>query len=192
MIRRDSRACNKQAPLTSLQQKGHPTRIFRENFACVLHFGYFDRSSNNCAGSAALTAAPATLAIDGGFLAKAKAHPSPAVLAAVRAEADKAMSEGPFSVMDKKDTPPSGDKHDYMSLAPYWWPNPATKDGLPYIRHDGETNPERYKVPDDANSTRYRARFMRWASATTLPESKSMPRAPCCSCARGFSIRRRG
>jgi hypothetical protein len=53
--------------------------------------------------------------------------------------------------MDKKDTPPSGDKHDYMSLAPYWWPNPATKDGLPYIRHDGEVNPERYKVPDDGN-----------------------------------------
>jgi hypothetical protein len=96
-------------------------------------------------------APPATLAIDGGFLLSAKAHPSADVLAAVSAEADKAMSEGPFSVMDKKDTPPSGDKHDYMSLAPYWWPDPAKKDGLPYIRHDGETNPERYKVPDDAN-----------------------------------------
>jgi len=100
------------------------------------------------------TPAPATLAIDGAFLARAKVHPSADVLAAVTAEADKAMSEGPFSVMDKKDTPPSGDKHDYMSLAPYWWPNPATKDGLPYVRHDGETNPERYKVPDDANSNR--------------------------------------
>jgi hypothetical protein len=88
--------------------------------------------------------------MDGAFLARAKAHPSAAILNAVRAEADKAMSEGPFSVMDKKDMPPSGDKHDYMSLAPYWWPNPATKDGLPYIRRDGETNPERYKVPDDA------------------------------------------
>ncbi|MGA7339943.1 MAG: alginate lyase family protein [Terracidiphilus sp.] len=96
-------------------------------------------------------APPATLAIDGAFLAKVKAHPTPAVLEAVRSEADKAMNEGPFSVMDKTDTPPSGDKHDYMSLAPYWWPNPATKDGLPYIRRDGETNPERYKVPDDAN-----------------------------------------
>jgi hypothetical protein len=96
-------------------------------------------------------APPATLAIDGAFLAKIKSHPAPAVLEAVRSEADKAMSAGPFSVMDKQDTPPSGDKHDYMSLAPYWWPNPATKNGLPYIRHDGETNPERYKVPDDGN-----------------------------------------
>lgn len=94
---------------------------------------------------------PATLAINGAFLARIKAHPSPAILDAVRSEGDKALTEGPFSVMDKKELPPSGDKHDYMSLAPYWWPNPATKDGLPYIRRDGETNPERYKVPDDGN-----------------------------------------
>ncbi|MBS1510184.1 MAG: alginate lyase family protein [Bacteroidetes bacterium] len=57
-------------------------------------------------------------------------------------DADKALSFGPVSVMEKKNDPPSGDKHDYMSLAPYFWPNPATKDGLPYIRKDGETNPE--------------------------------------------------
>jgi len=99
---------------------------------------------------APVTVAPVTVAMDGGFLARVKSHPTPATLDAVRSEADQALTEGPFSVMDKKDVPPSGDKHDYMSLAPYWWPNPATKDGLPYIRHDGETNPERYKVPDDA------------------------------------------
>ena len=43
--------------------------------------------------------------------------------------------------MDKKATPPSGDKHDYMSLGPYWWPNPDTSNGLPYIRRDGERFP---------------------------------------------------
>jgi hypothetical protein len=58
------------------------------------------------------------------------------------AEADKALKEGPFSVMEKKNDPPSGDRHDYMSLAPYFWPDPAKKDGLPYIRKDGQTNPE--------------------------------------------------
>lgn len=57
-------------------------------------------------------------------------------------DADKALKEGPFSVMEKKNDPPSGDKHDYMSLAPYWWPDPSKKDGLPYIRKDGQTNPE--------------------------------------------------
>jgi hypothetical protein len=38
--------------------------------------------------------------------------------------------------------PPSGDKHDYLSYARYWWPNPDTPDGLPYIRRDGKTNEE--------------------------------------------------
>jgi hypothetical protein len=52
------------------------------------------------------------------------------------------MAEGPFSVMDKKLVPPSGDKHDYLSLAPYWWPDPSKPDGKPYIRKDGQVNPE--------------------------------------------------
>ncbi len=56
--------------------------------------------------------------------------------------ADRAMMLGPFSVMQKKMTPPSGDKHDYYSLGIYWWPNPDTPDGLPYVRHDGIRNPE--------------------------------------------------
>lgn len=57
-------------------------------------------------------------------------------------QAEEALKLGPFSVMDKKSVPPSGDKHDYMSYGPYWWPNPKTKTGLPYIRRDGERNPE--------------------------------------------------
>ena len=57
-------------------------------------------------------------------------------------EADKALQFGPVSVMEKKHIPPSGDKHDYMSLAPYHWPDPTKPDGLPYIRKDGQTNPE--------------------------------------------------
>jgi hypothetical protein len=56
--------------------------------------------------------------------------------------ADKSLSFGPVSVMEKKEIPPSGSKHDYMSLAPYHWPDPSKKDGLPYMRKDGETNPE--------------------------------------------------
>ena len=57
-------------------------------------------------------------------------------------EAEKALQFGPVSVMEKRNIPPSGDKHDYMSLAPYHWPDPTTPDGLPYIRKDGQTNPE--------------------------------------------------
>ena len=46
------------------------------------------------------------------------------------------------SVMQKKMMPSSGDKHDYYSLGIYWWPNPDTEDGLPYVRNDGVKNPE--------------------------------------------------
>lgn len=33
--------------------------------------------------------------------------------------------------------------HDYTSMGPYWWPDPAQSDGRPYIRRDGRFNPER-------------------------------------------------
>jgi hypothetical protein len=57
-------------------------------------------------------------------------------------DAEKALAVAPPSVVEKTKVPPSGDKHDYMSIAPYFWPNPATKDGLPYVRKDGKVNPE--------------------------------------------------
>ncbi len=60
----------------------------------------------------------------------------------LRAEANNALRQGPLTIVEKQRTPPSGDKRDYMSQGPYWWANPDTPDGLPYIRRDGELNPE--------------------------------------------------
>lgn len=57
-------------------------------------------------------------------------------------DADDALKEKPPTVTAKSKLPPSGDKHDYVSLAPYFWPDPKKKGGLPYIRHDGKVNPE--------------------------------------------------
>jgi Alginate lyase len=56
--------------------------------------------------------------------------------------ADRALNATPPSVMDKGKVPPSGDKHDYMTIAPYFWPDTNKPDGLPYIRRDGVVNPE--------------------------------------------------
>ena len=67
----------------------------------------------------------------------------------LRRDAEKAMLEGPFTVTTKTRVPPSGDKHDYLTLAPYWWPDPAKADGLPYIRRDGELNPESKRDTDN-------------------------------------------
>jgi hypothetical protein len=69
----------------------------------------------------------------------------------LRSEADHALQQPLLSVTQKQSTPPSGDKHDYMSLAPYWWPDPKSPTGLPYIRRDGETNPEIQQVQDHKN-----------------------------------------
>lgn len=57
-------------------------------------------------------------------------------------KADTLLDVEGFSVVNKVGIPPSGSKHDYMSIGPYWWPNPETSDGLPYVRKDGEINPE--------------------------------------------------
>jgi len=64
--------------------------------------------------------------------------------------ADKILKTGrTYSVTKKTQTPPSGSKNDYMSLGPYWWPDPTKPNGLPYIRRDGERNSEIRNIPDD-------------------------------------------
>ncbi|MDE6478864.1 MAG: alginate lyase family protein [Muribaculaceae bacterium] len=62
--------------------------------------------------------------------------------AALLENADSLLSVKPLSVMDKRKSSPSGDQHDYVSLARYFHPDPLKPDGLPYINRDGITNPE--------------------------------------------------
>ena len=57
-------------------------------------------------------------------------------------KADRRLTEGLYSVVSNGPKPPSGDRHDYLSQAPYWWPDPDEGDGKPYIRRDGKVNPE--------------------------------------------------
>jgi hypothetical protein len=61
---------------------------------------------------------------------------------ALQKQADAALAHPRWSVTDKTLTPASGDKHDYFSFGPYWWPNPGSKNHLPYIRKDGQINPD--------------------------------------------------
>jgi hypothetical protein len=100
---------------------------------------------------------PRTFTIDAHALAHAKTkiaagvHSFDAPLAQLKREADRALEEGPWSVVNKPMTPPSGDKHDYLSLARYFWPDPTKPNGLPYISRDGEVNPEIWTIPDHKN-----------------------------------------
>src|SRR5215203_213526 len=66
----------------------------------------------------------------------------------LKKQADGFLKMKPVSVMDKQFTPVSGNKHDYMSQAPYFWYDSTKPDGLPYMRKDGVRNPEIYKITD--------------------------------------------
>ena len=92
--------------------------------------------------------APRTFELDPAALVKAKAAADPKLLALAKQEADKAMRMPVVPITAKTQTPPSGDKRDYMSMGTYWWPNPDTPNHLPYVRHDGLHNPEAAQIKD--------------------------------------------
>ena len=66
----------------------------------------------------------------------------------LKKQADALLVMKPVSVMDKSFSPVSGNKHDYMSQAPYFWYDSTKPNGLPYMRKDGQRNPEIYKITD--------------------------------------------
>jgi hypothetical protein len=99
---------------------------------------------------AAADPTPRLFQSDGRDLAKAKQRLADdkqlaVAVAELRNRADKDLKLEPLTIVNKPQAPPSGDKHDYVSMAPYFWPNPDKPDGLPYIRRDGKVNPERDK-----------------------------------------------
>jgi hypothetical protein len=62
------------------------------------------------------------------------------------ADAGKFVDSEIKTVLDKVKAAPSGDMQDYLSQGVYWWPNPDTEDGRPYVRRDGEVNPEVHRL----------------------------------------------
>lgn len=73
------------------------------------------------------------------------------LVSSLQNETDKLLNMKPVSVMDKSFTPVSGNKHDYMSQAPYFWYDSSKPNGLPYMRRDGVRNPEINKITDHDN-----------------------------------------
>ena len=63
-------------------------------------------------------------------------------------KAEKALNTKFRSVVEKTITPPSGDKHDYLSRATYYWENPNSENGLPWIYKDGEPNKQSFLETD--------------------------------------------
>ncbi|KAJ7641334.1 chondroitin AC/alginate lyase [Roridomyces roridus] len=74
--------------------------------------------------------------------------------------AEQLSASGPWSVTNKTILAPSGNKNDYMSWAPYYWPD-CSKVGntteltpeevwktCPYVNRDGQFNPDRLTIND--------------------------------------------
>ena len=106
------------------------------------------------AGSVATAQSPRVFLMDGAHLGALKARVQSRdaatlqLLKSLRTKADKLLDMAPLSVMDKPSAPPGGNKHDYMSQAPYFWYDSTKPNGLPYMRKDGQRNPEIYTITD--------------------------------------------
>lgn len=59
-------------------------------------------------------------------------------------QAQKALAVKPRYITDFSAKMSEGGIHDYYSNGDYWWPNPNTANGLPYVRLDGKSNPNAF------------------------------------------------
>lgn len=74
---------------------------------------------------------------------------------------DRAILQPLYSVANKSRLVPGASKHDYASIGPYWWPDTTKRDGLPYVRRDGQVNPERDGPEFDKSRLRALARDLK-------------------------------
>lgn len=55
--------------------------------------------------------------------------------------AQAALGMAPVTIVKTASPLSPGNVNDYYSNGDYWWPNPASADGLPFVRRDGQSNP---------------------------------------------------
>ena len=58
--------------------------------------------------------------------------------------AENALMQSPVSLTAFPAKLSEGGSNDFYSNGDYWWPDPSKPNGLPYIRRDGQTNPENF------------------------------------------------
>jgi hypothetical protein len=94
----------------------------------------------------------------------------------LRADAEKRVREGPWTVTSDRPKDLELDPHDYYSEAPYWWPNPDNPTG-PYIRKDGQFNPARFLANKTALNSMADSVFTLGTAAYFLDEPRYAQRA---------------
>jgi hypothetical protein len=58
--------------------------------------------------------------------------------------AQRALSIEPITITKYIAKLSEGGRNDFYSNGDYWWPDPASSNGLPYIQRDGESNPNNF------------------------------------------------
>ena len=85
---------------------------------------------------------PRTILFSGGLLDKMKREGlTEEMKASLQRKADALLDSPTYAVVFRVMRAASGNPHDYCSIGTYWWPNPNTENGLPYIRRDGYGTP---------------------------------------------------
>jgi len=59
-------------------------------------------------------------------------------------KAEQSLSSPLISITEHRAEKSEGTPNDFYSNGDYWWPNPESEDGLPYVRRDGESYPEAF------------------------------------------------
>jgi hypothetical protein len=92
-------------------------------------------------------------------------------------QAQRTLELEPVSITDWLSPESPGSANDYYSNGDYWWPDPSKPDGLPYIRRDGQSNPNFFSAHRTA-LRRLRTQTARLAAAYKLTgEEKYAERA---------------
>jgi hypothetical protein len=94
----------------------------------------------------------------------------------LRAEADRRVGQGPWSVTAARPKNLDIDPHDYYSEAIYYWPDPDHPSG-PYLRQDGKANPGRFIDNKSALDSMSEALFTLGAAALLLDNPAYAQRA---------------
>jgi hypothetical protein len=63
--------------------------------------------------------------------------------------ANAALSQPPITITKYRAKLSDGGPHDYYSNGDYWWPNPKTTNGLPYVNRDGQSDPNNFNKHRD-------------------------------------------
>ena len=67
----------------------------------------------------------------------------------VVADAERYLADAPQTITAFPAARSAGGRHDFYSEGDYWWPDPKNPNG-PYVRRDGETNPDNFVAHRDA------------------------------------------